>query len=114
MNGFSISMNGSVFDNEIITKESIKKIIDYVTKETQCGNYEFFTLIDDKTGNFIQTALEGNEYHVEIRYLHIGGQKGIYVKKVFGYKDMIELFHDFYERKIINTEGFEDISHYLN
>lgn len=114
MGKFSISINGNAFKDTHVTKDVIKKIIDYVIKENQCGNYEFFTLVNNESGDFIQFTLEGSECHLEVRYLHTGAEKGIYVKTITNYEKTIESFYDFYEKKMIDTEGFEDISYYLN
>lgn len=109
MRKFSISMNSDKYDSYPVTEELIQSAVNYVREQTIRGNYEFLTLVNNSNNSFIQFVLEQGKYHIEIRY----PDKGVFVKKVLNYEEMMNAFYDFYEGKNINISEFEDISHFL-
>ena len=111
---FSISMNTDRFNQRSVTKPLIKKLIGYVGEQKKVGNYDFLTLINNRTEAFIQTTPEKDGYYVEIRYPELDtSEKRIYVKKVLPYEETIDLFFSFYDEKLIDFLDFEDVSYLL-
>lgn len=112
---FSVSMNsGKIFEKYELSKPMIKEMIIFIRNQVQLGNNdEFFTLINDETEDFVQTVLEEDGYHVEVRYMNRNNQKGVYAKQVCTFEEAIAVFHDFYDGVHIEISDFEDISNII-
>lgn len=112
------------YKNQCIAKSYLKDYVRFIEIQTKYGNPEFVTLVDKKTDEFIQAAyiLEDinnsdvlSKFSVEVRYMndHNGG-RGDYSKKYLNKEETVKAFEDFFDKKIIDLNSFDNIINNIN
>ena len=105
-----ISMNNTIFNDFGVSRSIIKELILHVERETKQGIYEFFTLINDETDEFIQTVFEADGFYVELYYLDSDGNIEVLKKSGLTFEEVLGMFYDFYGSEENLSEIVSDIS----
>ena len=108
-NGFSLRANYKNYERQAVSQELITEVIAHVEGKSIQGMDEFVVLSNNETKHYVQCIFIDDSFLVQMSIDIGNGYAKLVEKGNLTDKEVINIFSDFFEKNVLDTEGFADM-----